>query len=864
MKKRLSFFLLSLAAVSIGVSADAQNAPRQGRILLDAPGHVAIEGAPVAATGGAPGAEWRLLDWRGGDTGISGAFDAAGRTALPPLPAGYYRMAANGQAYAPSGTEAGPPCLATRAVVGAGEVFASAGGAAPRRSSFFGADCGVSELYGEFDCPWNGGDAILTVADLAALAGFSHVRDRMRWRTVQPSPDAPPDFSRHLRTARLFHERGIGVSGVFHDVPQWARPIKKLPADLGAYNRFCREAAEAFGDTVEDWEIWNEPDIEFAPEPVWDYASALKAASLGFKAARPDAPVLNGALCRQPATSYEAALFANGAARYFDVFNYHTYTPPAMHGGIFAAQREALARYGVPDIPVWITESGSHLEGPAAQESVRRGFKAHSPEQELVVAEFAVKSQLSLLLHGVGRCYFFILGAYSERGGAKDWGMLRRDGTAKPVYAALATAIREIGDAALLGTIDAGEGIRAYLFERPDSSQTVAYWAESPVDTVKTSNAVIDASPDFAREWVLETEFPAQSRRAAEGARSFRLVDMCGGVSAAAQDPSGALRLPATRFPAYVSGLRGLAAADAFTQRRRAAENAGSVGAAPSAPSPVVLRVEPAPADFDISGGKTLAVAKTDAPRLRIEIWNFSDSPATGALTASGVEAQGLPAGPVAIPPSSAGPISFDCTLRPPREASGAASTLLLQFAGGGGHPASILSMPILFERLLLASCTEIPLSAWRDPSAWRRNDSASSYSVRWDEAEQAIRFDLAWDDPRASRWFYPTLPLALPRENPAGAVRAVFEVKTAQDKVENDFFGSYFMLGAPGGSDSPENWLPYAAPTGEWEKRYVELSTASPSALAAASGTAAIRIGANPCGQRLAFWIRNIAILRE
>ncbi|MBR1609599.1 MAG: hypothetical protein IJ678_08305, partial [Kiritimatiellae bacterium] len=79
MKKRLSVFLLSSAAVFIGVSADAQNAggaslasvaarpegsPRQGHILLDAPGHVAIEGAPVAATGGQPGAEWRLLDWR--------------------------------------------------------------------------------------------------------------------------------------------------------------------------------------------------------------------------------------------------------------------------------------------------------------------------------------------------------------------------------------------------------------------------------------------------------------------------------------------------------------------------------------------------------------------------------------------------------------------------------------------------------------------------------------------------------------------------------------------------------------------------------------------------------------------------------
>jgi hypothetical protein len=61
-------------------------------IVFDAPGHVAVEGISVAASGGEPDAAWTLLDWRGCDTGIVGAFDENGAAILPPLPTGYYRM----------------------------------------------------------------------------------------------------------------------------------------------------------------------------------------------------------------------------------------------------------------------------------------------------------------------------------------------------------------------------------------------------------------------------------------------------------------------------------------------------------------------------------------------------------------------------------------------------------------------------------------------------------------------------------------------------------------------------------------------------------------------------------------------------
>ena len=826
-----------------------------GRVLFDAPGHAAAEGAAVTARGGAPGAPWRLVDWRGREVeGAAGAFDERGEATLPPLPAGYYRLVGGGA------SRPGEPFLATLAVV------APPGGAA----SFFAADSAASYIApGAFDCPWNGGDAIRTIADLAALADIRHVRERMRWRDAQPAPDAPPDFSRCLAAADLFAARGIALSGCFHDSPPWAGRLQKLPGDLAALYRFCQEAATAFGDRMEDWEFWNEPDIDFAPEPVWDYAAALKAAYLGFKAARPEMPVLNGALCRAPSSAYEKALFSNDAARYFDIFNYHTYAAISLYPDICAKLRQSLDAAGAGDRPVWITECGTNNEGPATEKSVRPGFTAHSPGQELVVAEYCAKANLSLQMQGVARNYFFILGAYSERGGKKDWGMLRRDGTVKPSYAALATQIRELGNATLLGALDAPAGIRAYLYEQPDGLQTVAFWAESPLDAAPANTTLVDAKNDCAQEWVFQPPAAAGRNGGLETASPLaaggapRLSDMCGAICKTTVGTNGVIALPATRFPAYVSGLSGLQAAlpPVLVQP----ESAPPAPASPA--SPIVFRVDLAPGDFEISGSKTLAVAKVDEPRLRVQVWNLSDTAKTGTVEAAGAQLVGLPDGAVEIAPF--GKTEFACVLRASatdgnRTTAGAGGTLTLS-GRFNGRDASRLVMPVLFEPVLLASCEEVPLD-WRNPARWQRNDSAATYSATWDEAEQAVRFDVEWDDPSVDRWFYPVLPLSggaggSPAESLSGTVRAVFEVKTAQDKVENDFKngGSNFMLVREGGKGGPEDYFPYAPPTGSWERRYIELSTADDGL----DDVEAIRIGANPMGMRLTFWIRNLAILR-
>jgi len=789
-------------------------------VVLDAPGHVAVEGAAVMARGGEPGATWRLLDWRGRDTGVAGAFDENGLATLPPLPSGYYRLGS----------------LASLAVVPNPDAFP------PDPLSPIGIDACASWFAnpGRFLCPWNGGDGYRTVADLVRLAGVAHVRERLSWEKVQRRPDVGPSWGNYTNVTALYRSRGVGVLQMFHDAPGWAGPAPKLPRDLDALWRFGRDAAAGFGDDAEAWEFWNEPNKGFAPEPAWDYAAALKAAYLGFKAARPDLPVLLGGLAGVPnETAYESVLLANDAAKYFDVYGWHTYRSIAQYGKFAAAIRDNLARAGVPDRAVWVTEFGTNADGLSDTEGAikGKGLMEHSPEQELVQAEFYPKAEIAFRAEGFARDFFFVFCPVNERGGRKVWGVMRRDGAVKPVYAAIATLVRETGAARLLGAMDAPLGIRAWLFERPDGSQTVAFWAESPLDTQRGFD-VVRPEPDFALEWRLAANGPC------------RLADMCGLVSQVFPDAEGILSLTASRFPSYVSGMRGLRA-------DRPAKEPGRV--LPYEPEldenlSIVIRADVDRDDFEIGDSKTLAIMKGASGRMRLQVWNFGDEPVTGLVEAAGARVEGLPTEPFAVGPRGSGPVEIDCSVI--GDGAGEDRETVVFSGLFGGRRASRLAIPVLFERRFEAGAVRVPL-AWDDPVLWQRNDSAQTYRVARDEAEGgALRFDVAWADDGTDRWFYPVHALDLPHESLAGARALEFEVKSAQDKVENDFATCLVMLAY--GNGRGEKSIGYLEPTGEWERRRVML----PPNADLASVTA-IRIGGNPQGHSLAFWIRDLEILR-
>ena len=78
----------------------------------------------------------------------------------------------------------------------------------------------------------------------------------------------------------------------------------------------------------------------------------------------------------------------------------------------------------------------------------------------------------------------------------------------------------------------------------------------------------------------------------------------------------------------------------------------------------------------------------------------------------------------------------------------------------------------------------------------------------------------------------------------------------------ENDFklgSGCFFMLLRKDGDGHPGDYIPYTPPTSTWERRYVELSTVG----GGLGDVEAIRVGANPMGMRLTFWLRNLNVLK-
>ena len=791
-------------------------------VTLDAPGHAVVEGVAAVASGGEPETEWRLIDWRCRPAGVSGTFDGDGKATLPPLPTGYYVME----------DAASSNRLATMAVVPRSELRTLDHG------SFYGVDSAQSWLAGKgtFRCPWNGENTYRTISDLILLAGVPHVRDRLGWRDVEREPGRL-NLGRYMLNANLLHERGILVSGMFSDAPNWAGVLKKTPSDLAVVHDFCSRIATAFGDRMGDWEFWNEEDLSSSPEPVWDYAAALKAAYLGFKAARPDMPVLPGALCQPMDGFYAAALFENDAAKFGDVFNYHIYDPLSCVSRRIGTLHAFLERYGVCERAIWITEGGTDLEGHSKHPGMWKGLMAHSPEQELIVAEYYPKSQVLLQMAGVARSYFFAFCAYNEANGKKDWGVLRRDGTVKPVYSAISTMTRELASARIVGEIKAGDGLRAYLFEQTDGSQTVVFWSASQADLASYGSPV-PSMPDFARAFRLA---------APDG--TYRLTDTCG-MRSVVETVDGALVLESMRYPSYVSGLRGL---EADVPARPCGKVLPYVQA-PDEDFSVIVRAEFDESDFEISNHKTLAVLKEDSGRVRVVVWNLGEQSKTGIVEVAGARLTGLPSSPFALGPRGSAPARFNCTLSP---ADGDSNEGALVLTGHfDGRRSSRLYAPLLLEKRYLASLERTPV-AWQAAEDWKRNTSAQRYRASWDEKEGAVRFNVSWSDPKTDRWLYPVHELNLPQESLKDACFIEFEVKSAQDKVENDFKCANLML-CYGDAARPDRCLGYSPPIGAWERRRVALKEDS------LADVKAIRLGVNPKGMKCTFWIRNLVILKK
>ena len=679
------------------------------------------------------------------------------------------------------------------------------------------------------------------VIELAHRSGVGFVRDRWGWGSIEPKPTIRGRYWHFVENAQKLAVHGIKTSVVYHDAPQWTKDtVSDLPTDLVAnYNFAFKSAADTRG-CVGAWEFWNEEDAGFTNEPAWEYAAQLKAAALGYRNGNPDATVLNGAFCVVPWRKFTYAALENDILPYIDALNVHTYNPLKKYDEWNAEVRKLLEQYGRPDMPVWITESSTNSPRDARRKSYMPGLFTYSPSQEAVIAEFVPKAQILMQAAGIEKDFFFVLSPYNE--GYSDWGLLRKDYSARPGYFSFATLVHELGDAKYLGELAAPDGIRAFLFRKPDGSQSIAFWRQSELDLLENAEIEPDNFKPMPQTWTLP---------AATGVYSG--CNLYGTPMKLAAE-NGQLRLTADRWPVYVHGLSGLT--PATPARVRPAKPAPD----PETDLSIVIRARLS-GDFIQNNGRDSVDMKGASGALTLEVCNLSNETKRGTLSVAGGTVTGMP-GTIELKPMQklSFPLVFTHAI-PEKEFNGK-----IEFTGRfNGRKTTRFHIPIRLLGREILSMKRNVLDGIYNPKRWHSNCAGGNHmTTRYDEKEGALCFEAEFPPGTNDRWVYPEMELSLPRESFKDAVGVSFEIKLEADTAPKE---SYFMLvmepkikaGDHNRHGQGEFHVRYPIPDQNWQTRVVQFEE---SVKADPADTRKIRIGLNPKSDRVRYWIRNLQII--
>ncbi|MCK6625956.1 MAG: O-antigen ligase family protein [Anaerolineae bacterium] len=227
-----------------------------------------------------------------------------------------------------------------------------------------------------------------TLADtLAALdrSGLTWLRQPIIWADIEPTPG-------QFNWSKLDRAVGQAVSlspqtkliAVLHTTPAWARPAATPPTtpptEVSDFGRFARALAERYGDQLDYYQIWHEPNLSAnwgnAFVDPGAYADLLREAAVNIRAADLQAVILTAALAptleNGPLNLNELAyldqLYQAKANRWFDVVAGQAYgfdaeagdpaRPDALNFRRLELLREVMLAHGDAETPIWATAFG--------------------------------------------------------------------------------------------------------------------------------------------------------------------------------------------------------------------------------------------------------------------------------------------------------------------------------------------------------------------------------------------------------------------------------------------------------------------------------------------------------------------------
>ena len=288
--------------------------------------------------------------------------------------------------------------------------------------------------------------------------GVTSVRLDADWSSGQPSGPGSYDWTSLDQVVASIQEVGLSADFIIDGCPSWAAVSGAQgdefaqPASSAAFAAWAGAVAARYGARgVNDFEIWNEPNISEFWEPKPDpaaYTADLVAAYAAIKAVDPSAIVISGGLApaADTSTSYDPRTFLedmyeDGAKGSFDGVGDHPYSYPAAPDddtlGAWSEMSETspslrsiMIENGDSAKKIWITEYGAPTTGPNAVSETDQST-------ELVQAISQV-TQLSW----IGSFYIYTWSDLATSPAEDNgFGLLAEDNAQKPAYAAVTAAL---------------------------------------------------------------------------------------------------------------------------------------------------------------------------------------------------------------------------------------------------------------------------------------------------------------------------------------------------------------------------------------------------------------------------------------
>ncbi|HEX9153665.1 MAG TPA: cellulase family glycosylhydrolase [Candidatus Saccharimonadales bacterium] len=326
------------------------------------------------------------------------------------------------------------------------------------------------------------------LANIAEM-GATWIRVDFKWGVIQPNNSDSYDWEMFDRVVAAAGEHNLKVIGLLAYTPKWAQdPLcAKLvvteaagtrcsPKNNESFANFARTAAQRYkGKSIRAWEIWNEPNLSAYWKTVQadgravhaDPIAYAKLANAGAKAIREtgtDAKIITGGLApfwepvypkgfRQ--SDYLAQLLPRLDPSLFDAVGIHPYSWPllpdkkVMYNAFFSVDqgrekynlRTIMYKNGFGDKQIWGTEYGAPTYG-VSQPGKRTDHVTENQQAQIIergIENWFQKTNVGpLIIHSDSDRWL------PSRKNEKSFGLLRADGSEKPAYDALQSAIEDL------------------------------------------------------------------------------------------------------------------------------------------------------------------------------------------------------------------------------------------------------------------------------------------------------------------------------------------------------------------------------------------------------------------------------------